>query len=74
LNSTNNDQKGAGKKSEGIQIPLWLGVVIALTCCVIVVVLGMLVVSIMERRWEAQRPAMVHRPIDEWQTDNAVWG
>lgn len=74
MNPTKNDQGVTDKKSEGIQIPLWLGVVIALTCCVIVVALGMLAVSIMERRWEAQRPAMVHRPIDEWQTDNAVWG
>ena len=36
--------------------------------------LGMLVVSIMERRWEAARPQLVVQDIDEWETDNSKWG
>ena len=74
MTTKNDSQPSADKKSESIRIPLWLGIVIALGCCLIVVVLGLLAVSIMERRWEAQRPAMVHRPIEAWETDNAVWG
>ena len=41
---------------------------------VAVFVLGMLAVSIMERRWEAQRPALVLKPIGRWEPDNSVWG
>jgi nitrite reductase (cytochrome c-552) len=41
---------------------------------VVVVLLGLLAVSIMERRWEAQRPALLVKPIAEWEPDNAVWG
>jgi len=40
----------------------------------IVVLLGMLAVSIMERRWESTRPALVLKPIATWEPDNAVWG
>jgi nitrite reductase (cytochrome c-552) len=36
--------------------------------------LGLLAVSIMERRWEAQRPIMVAQPVGEWETDPEVWG
>ncbi len=36
--------------------------------------LGMLVVSIMERRWETARPQLVVTQVGEWETDNAVWG
>jgi nitrite reductase (cytochrome c-552) len=52
----------------------WVGPVVFLLVVVIVVLAGMLATSIMERRWEAQRPAMVLTPIADWQPDNAKWG
>jgi nitrite reductase (cytochrome c-552) len=55
-------------------LPLWLGVAIAGLLVVAVVLLGLLAVSVMERRWEAQRPMMVVRPLADWEPDNAVWG
>ncbi len=36
--------------------------------------LGMIVVTVMERRWETVRPQLVVQDIGEWETDNAVWG
>jgi len=51
-----------------------MGIAIAGLLVVIVVLLGLLAVSIMERRWEAQRPEVVVRPIGQWEPDNAVWG
>ncbi|MHC4525326.1 MAG: ammonia-forming cytochrome c nitrite reductase subunit c552, partial [Planctomycetota bacterium] len=63
-----------GNKSGTVSIPLWMGILLAIVCCGVVVVLGLLAASIMERRWEAQRPAMVYRPIEAWESDNAVWG
>ncbi|MBM4370573.1 MAG: ammonia-forming cytochrome c nitrite reductase subunit c552 [Deltaproteobacteria bacterium] len=38
------------------------------------VLIGLVIVSIMERRWETTRPQIVVSPVDEWETDNAVWG
>lgn len=37
-------------------------------------VLGMLTISIMERRWETYRPQVAVVAIGQWETDNAVWG
>jgi nitrite reductase (cytochrome c-552) len=54
--------------------PLWAGAAIVGLVAVVVVLLGLLAFSIAERRWEAQRPMMVVRPIAEWEPDNAVWG
>jgi nitrite reductase (cytochrome c-552) len=71
-NESNSPDENKTKAS--ICIPLWAGIMLAAVCCAVVVVLGLLAVSIMERRWEAQRPSMVHRPIEEWESDNAVWG
>ncbi|MCX7008022.1 MAG: ammonia-forming cytochrome c nitrite reductase subunit c552 [Kiritimatiellaeota bacterium] len=55
-------------------LPKWVGPVIFFLTAGIIVVLVMLAVSIMERRWEAQRPALVLKPIAQWEPDNAVWG
>ena len=41
-----------------IRLPLWLGVGVAALLAVAIIILGLLSVSIMERRWEAQRPMM----------------
>ncbi|MHC5199459.1 MAG: ammonia-forming cytochrome c nitrite reductase subunit c552 [Planctomycetota bacterium] len=68
-----NDQKGPEKKGS-VSIPLWMGILLAVVCCGVVVVLAMLAVSIQEKRWEAQRPAMVFKPLAEWESDNSVWG
>lgn len=55
-------------------LPLWAGAAILITAAGAVLAIGLLVVSVMERRWEAQRPIMVATPIAEWEPDNAVWG
>ncbi len=56
------------------KLPAWVGPVVFVLTVIVVVLLGLLAVSINERRWEAQRPMMVVRPIGEWETDPAVWG
>lgn len=55
-------------------LPMWLGIAIAGLLVLAVVLLGLLAISVMERRWEAIRPMMVVRPLDDWEPDNAVWG
>jgi nitrite reductase (cytochrome c-552) len=55
-------------------LPLWAGLALAGLAAGIVVLLGLLAVSVMERRWEAQRPALVVKPLNEWEPDSAVWG
>lgn len=51
-----------------------VGLVIVILVAAVIVLLGLLATSIMERRWEAQRPALVLKPMAQWQTDNAAWG
>jgi len=55
-------------------LPLWAGAAIVILVAAVVVLLGLLAFSIVERRWEAQRPALVVTPIAEWEPNNAVWG
>ena len=55
-------------------LPLWAGGLILGLAGAIVVLLGLLAVSIMERRWETQRPAPVAQPLAQWEPNNAVWG
>lgn len=57
-----------------IRLPLWIGILLAGALACAIVVLGLLSVSIMERRWEAQRPIMVAAEIGPWESDNAKWG
>ena len=52
----------------------WLPWVVFGGCLLLAFLLGMLIISIMERRWEAQQPQLVVQPVDEWETDNAKWG
>jgi nitrite reductase (cytochrome c-552) len=54
--------------------PKWVGPALFALTAGIVVVLGLLAISIMERRWEAARPALVLKPLQTWEPDNAVWG
>ena len=68
------NQRKANEGKGWMTLPVWMGIAIAGLLAVIVVLLGLLAVSILERRWEAQRPAMVVRPIAQWEPDNAVWG
>ena len=56
------------------RLPFWAGLLIVALVAVVVVILGLLGTSIMERRWEAQRPALVLNEIAEWEPDNAIWG
>ena len=48
------------------------GAVIVVLVAAVVVLVGLLAVSIMERRWEAARPGLVVKPIAEGESDNAV--
>lgn len=67
MNDTND-------KQNGVKLPFWAGAAIVVLCAGAVLLLGVLAMSIVERRWEAQRPALVLRPIARWEPDNAVWG
>lgn len=69
-----SSERKTSKGNGWLSLPVWMGIVIAGLLVVLVLLLGLLAVSIMERRWEAQRPAMVVRPIAQWEPDNAVWG
>ncbi|MFC1762556.1 ammonia-forming cytochrome c nitrite reductase subunit c552 [Planctomycetota bacterium] len=65
-----SEQKAANQA----KLPAWAGVVIVLLVAGMIAVLGLLATSIMERRWEAQRPSFIVQPIADWEPDNAVWG
>ncbi|HDS84569.1 MAG TPA: ammonia-forming cytochrome c nitrite reductase subunit c552 [Phycisphaerales bacterium] len=66
--------KFADHRQPPLRIPLWLGIGLAGLLAVAIILLGLLSVSIMERRWEAQRPAMIVQPVDAWEPDNTKWG
>ncbi|MBM4034084.1 MAG: ammonia-forming cytochrome c nitrite reductase subunit c552 [Planctomycetes bacterium] len=52
----------------------WVGPALFALSALVVALLALLAVSIMERRWEAMRPAIALKPIADWEPDNAVWG
>ena len=64
-----NGQSSEPKRKSQISALLVVGI-----SAVVVLLLGLLLISIMERRWEAQRPALVLKPIADFEPDNAVWG
>lgn len=63
-----------GEKSESKKNSPLIAVAVVGMSAVVVLLLGLLLISIMERRWEAERPALVLKPIAEFEPDNAVWG
>ena len=63
-----------GADNANAPLPKWAGLAIVVLTAVVVVLLLLLATSIMHRRWEAQRPALVAADIDEFESDNAVWG
>ncbi|MHC5076294.1 MAG: ammonia-forming cytochrome c nitrite reductase subunit c552 [Planctomycetota bacterium] len=67
-------EKTQNNKSKNIKMTSCLGLVIILFAALVIVLLGLLGVSIMERRWEAQRPSLALKPISQWEPDNAIWG
>ena len=67
-----NQPAGAGAAKK--QLPLWAGLAIVLLAAGLIAMLGLLTISVMERRWEATRPAIVLKPIEGWEPDSAVWG
>ena len=69
-----NEPKAADESRSNPSLPAWAGLAIVALAAIIVILVGMLAVSIMERRWEAQRPALVYKPMSEWESDNAKWG
>ena len=68
------DGRGAKTDRNSASVPLWAGIAMAGLLAVIVILLGLLAVSIMERRWEAQRPVLVAQALNEWEPNSAVWG
>ena len=70
----NTESTSENSGTQKPKIPFWAGLVMVGMTVLVVVVLGLLAISIMERRWESQRPALLLKPINEWEPDNAVWG
>jgi len=62
------------KSTSTVKLPIWVGPVLIVLTAAVVLLLGMLGMSIVERRWEAQRPVQVVQPIGPWESDNALWG
>ena len=62
------------KSGQVPNLPLWAGVAIAVLAAGAIFLLGLLAVSIMERRWESQRPVMVLKPVADYEPDSANWG
>ncbi len=52
----------------------WMPWVVFGGSLVVTFLLGMLIVSIMERRWESKQPYLVVKPVKEWEWRNKVWG
>lgn len=52
----------------------WRGPALAVGLALVTILVGMLIVSIMERRWEAVPRQVVVQPIAEGEVDPAVWG
>ncbi len=52
----------------------WMPWVVFIGSLVVTFLLGMLVVSVMERRWEAKQPYLVVKPVKEWEYRSKVWG
>jgi len=71
---SSRDGRSANTTKNSVSLPLWAGIAMAALLAVIIVLLGLLAVSIMERRWEAQRPVLVAQALNEWEPNNAVWG
>ncbi|MEI7834898.1 MAG: ammonia-forming cytochrome c nitrite reductase subunit c552 [Planctomycetota bacterium] len=55
-------------------LPLWAGLAILVLVAVLTGAVGLLAVSIGERRQEALRPGIAVNPVDQWETDPAKWG
>ncbi len=66
--------KFADNNGQPLRLPLWVGIGLAMLLAAAIVALGLMSVSIMERRWEAQRPILVASEIGQWESDNAKWG
>ncbi len=64
-------QKGIEQRP---QLPFWSGLVIAALVAGAIFLLCLLAVSIMERRWESLRPAMILKPVADYEPNSAEWG
>jgi nitrite reductase (cytochrome c-552) len=69
-----NEERIAEHPAPKRQLPRWVAPALFFLLAAVVALLVLLGFSIMERRWEAQRPSMVLRPIAAFEPDNAVWG
>ncbi len=61
-------------REQGPKLPLWAGFLIVVLAAGLVLLLGLLAVSIMERRWESQRPIQVVKPVADYEPNSALWG
>jgi len=53
----------------------WIPLAISLVLLIAIVLLGLLAMSVIERRWEAARPMLVAAVnLGEWESDSGVWG
>lgn len=69
-----NDKANANDACDHVW-PRWIGVLLLVLLLLAVVGLGLLGLSILERRIESQQLLVVRPlPIGEWEPDNAVWG
>ncbi len=56
------------------KLPGWAAGAIVILIAAVVAMLGLLVTSINERKWEAQQPILVSQTIGQFESDNAKWG
>jgi nitrite reductase (cytochrome c-552) len=65
-----NETQGSQRR----RLPKWAAGLIVMLTTGLIFAVGILAMSIMERRWESQRPVLVLKPIAPGESDNAVWG
>ena len=53
------------------KLPRWVAPVLFFSLAAVALLLVLLAFSIMERRWEMTRPALVLKPIAEWEIGRA---
>jgi len=71
---SSRDLPTAGHPRRNAGLSLLAATIMVMLVAAIVVLLGLLGVSIAERRWEAQRPALVVKPMAQWEPNSAAWG
>jgi len=68
------DEQKSPNINNNAKLPIWAPAAIIILFAAVIVLLGLLAISIMERRWESQRPAIALAPLAEFEPNNKVWG